>query len=252
MSATKFREQALNMAENAINLENQGDFTAATNEYLRALDYLFAALKYERSEHMKVTLRETMQQYMDKVEDLKALIVQHETTPVNGPFNQGLELTSATANKNDETLLHKSIYNLANQIIWSVFECCQSASSREQVYTKAQRTCAEGLVSLKLVDASIEEVLEHGLPKMIMEGNGGVKRMALVRHFDGAYELDIGISLLVARSAFTSIHNNEIVSEMINWDLLDHYAAVVPYVNLALDVGITKALFDVLRKLFRE
>ncbi|KAL0215883.1 hypothetical protein P9112_008067 [Eukaryota sp. TZLM1-RC] len=94
--AAKFREQGLQIAQNAIKLDHDQNYPAAHAEYMKAIDYLFSSLKFEKSDQFKVMLRDKISQFMDRAEQLKG--AQRQPVADGGPTKKAKSGNSSNKN----------------------------------------------------------------------------------------------------------------------------------------------------------
>lgn len=80
-----FINQGLTHAERAIQYDKLAcksnepeNFDQAKHSYLRAVEYYFTALKYEKNDRMKASLREKISAYMDRAEIMKEWLTKYE------------------------------------------------------------------------------------------------------------------------------------------------------------------------------
>lgn len=64
-------EKAIQYDKLACNSNSPEDFDNAKNSYLRAIDYYYTALKYEKNDRIKGSLREKISAYIDRAEIMK-------------------------------------------------------------------------------------------------------------------------------------------------------------------------------------
>lgn len=71
-------ERAIKFDRLACSNNDPHDFDEAKRSYMRAVEYYFTALKYEKNERIKTTLREKISSYMDRAEVLKKWLTTYE------------------------------------------------------------------------------------------------------------------------------------------------------------------------------
>lgn len=71
-------ERAIKFDRLACSNNDPQDFDEAKRSYMRAVEYYYTALKYEKNERIKATLREKISSYMDRAEVLKKWLTTYE------------------------------------------------------------------------------------------------------------------------------------------------------------------------------
>lgn len=71
-------QEAIGHDRKACKSNNPAHFHDAKNAYLRAVEYYLTALKYERNESIKQSLRQKMHSYIDRAEIMKEWLIKYE------------------------------------------------------------------------------------------------------------------------------------------------------------------------------
>ncbi|KAA0033413.1 protein SUPPRESSOR OF K(+) TRANSPORT GROWTH DEFECT 1-like isoform X1 [Cucumis melo var. makuwa] len=71
---SNFRDQGLEYAKQAVEEENVGNYGKAFPLYMNALEYLKAALKYEKDPNVKESISQKFTLYLRRAEEIRALL----------------------------------------------------------------------------------------------------------------------------------------------------------------------------------
>lgn len=74
MSDTSFLQKAINLVQQATEKDNAKDYGEALRLYQLSLEYFMTALKYEKNEKCKQTIRQKVVEYMNRAEKLKEFL----------------------------------------------------------------------------------------------------------------------------------------------------------------------------------
>ena len=125
---SNFIEQGVVHAEKAIDFDRaacksgQPDkYANAKNSYLRAIEYYYAALKYEKNEKTRDTLRNTINSYIDRAQIMKNWLEKYQESVDNPPPENnsggGTAAKKKDAKKNDEDETEKLQTQLGSAIL---------------------------------------------------------------------------------------------------------------------------------------
>lgn len=99
-------QKAIDYDRSACQTSDPHKYDNAKNSYLRAIEYYYTALKYEKNEKTKSILRDKIRQYVERAEVMKHWLGQYEENQKNSPPDQSSsssnpsnDSTAATANK---------------------------------------------------------------------------------------------------------------------------------------------------------
>jgi len=69
--ANELRDKGIEIANQAVQADNAGNYDDAVNKYCKAAEYLLTALKYEKNPVTLKTIREKCTEYTSRAETLK-------------------------------------------------------------------------------------------------------------------------------------------------------------------------------------
>jgi len=81
--ANELRDKGIEIANQAVQADNAGQFQDAINKYCKAAEYLLTALKYEKNPVTLKTIREKCAEYTSRAEALKEGLVGMDSVKVN-------------------------------------------------------------------------------------------------------------------------------------------------------------------------
>ncbi|KAJ2494733.1 Vacuolar protein sorting-associated protein 4, partial [Coemansia sp. RSA 2049] len=76
MSAPEFLNKAIDIIKKAISEDTAGNYEEAYKLYINGIEWFFTAIKYEKNERTKQSVRKRLVEYTDRAEQLKAHIAK--------------------------------------------------------------------------------------------------------------------------------------------------------------------------------
>ncbi|GMM48443.1 AAA family ATPase [Pichia kluyveri] len=87
MSTTEFLDKGVDLIKKAIEADNSSKYEEAYQLYYNGLDYLMLALKYEKNQKAKETIKEKFTEYLTRAEELKDHVSNNSQVDQNGEMN---------------------------------------------------------------------------------------------------------------------------------------------------------------------
>ncbi|KAI9164243.1 Vacuolar protein sorting-associated protein 4 [Blastocladiella emersonii ATCC 22665] len=99
MSGVDFLGKAIEIVKRATELDAEGNYDEAYKAYQNALDYFMTALKYEKNERVKESIRKKFTEYLERAEKLKEFLSQPKPKKKVLSANGGGTGSSSNLNK---------------------------------------------------------------------------------------------------------------------------------------------------------
>eukprot|EP00835_Amoeboradix_gromovi_P005409 NODE_505_length_7533_cov_0.471886.p2 type:complete len:421 gc:universal NODE_505_length_7533_cov_0.471886:2136-3398(+) len=100
-------DKGIELAKQATLLDEQQKYAEASTTYTNALEYLMLAIKYEKNEKMKETIRIKVQEYLKRAEQIKDHLNTERTKKGKAVSSQGQEADDFKSNLNSVILQEK-------------------------------------------------------------------------------------------------------------------------------------------------
>ncbi|KAJ6246910.1 vacuolar protein sorting-associated protein 4a [Anaeramoeba flamelloides] len=86
---TNFLDQAITTVNSAIELDHAEKYQDALSKYKLSFEYFMLALKYEKNERNKLTIKSRLSNYLDRAEKLKEFILEEQNQPKKKKVTEG-------------------------------------------------------------------------------------------------------------------------------------------------------------------
>eukprot|EP01084_Bolivina_argentea_P178642 308753_1 len=85
---TNYVAKGADIIKQAVQKDNAQDYDAALSLYSEGIEYLMTGLKYEKNEKVSITIKEKIQKYLNRAEDIKLSLEnkQKEKKPKHEPM----------------------------------------------------------------------------------------------------------------------------------------------------------------------
>jgi vacuolar protein-sorting-associated protein 4 len=113
-----FLQKAINLVQEATNKDNAKQYDEALRLYQQSLEYFMAALKYEKNEKCKQTIRQKVVEYMDRAEQLKKFLNEKHKSPVSEGGSKGKEDDASEEKKKFKDSLGSAILKEKPNVQW--------------------------------------------------------------------------------------------------------------------------------------
>ena len=77
--STNFLEKAIEIVRQATEEDGKGNYQVAYNLYSQSLEYFMTAIKYEKNEKVKASVRLKFTEYLDRAEKLKSYLAKQSS-----------------------------------------------------------------------------------------------------------------------------------------------------------------------------
>lgn len=118
MSQVDFLGKAIEIVKKATEEDTQGNYEEAYKLYSNALEYFMTALKYEKNEKLKASIRSKFTQYLDRAEQLKEHIAKTPKKSAVGASGSGKEKENDDGDKLKNSLQGAIVSETPN-VRWS-------------------------------------------------------------------------------------------------------------------------------------
>ncbi|ODQ45589.1 hypothetical protein PICMEDRAFT_73103 [Pichia membranifaciens NRRL Y-2026] len=124
-NTSEFLDKGVELVKKAIEADSASRYEEAYQLYYNGLDYLMLALKYEKSQKAKETIKAKFTEYLSRAEELKEHVVNNNQKDQNGEVSstsgnvkaKKLDPNSSSNNKEEDTDNKKLRGQLANSIL---------------------------------------------------------------------------------------------------------------------------------------
>jgi len=114
-----FLQKAINLVQEATQKDSQKEYGEALRLYQQSLEYFIAALKYEKNEKCKQTIRQKVTEYMDRAEQLKGFLAKNQgKAPVSEGGGKGKEDDASEEKKKFKDSLGSAILKEKPNVKW--------------------------------------------------------------------------------------------------------------------------------------